>query len=277
MISCNVLWIGKYHQNWENNLHEHNYFQMIGVLNGGGTITIDKNQYTIQKEIIYLIPPQSLHSVYYDEKGTTPLKIIDVKFSVMDTELFNDLIELSQSFRVENFSHFSHMFEKMLSESAAKERYYYNMINVYLYELLVEIIREKLCFTKSRVIDEMEPILKKEIVHGVNVKNLRTYIWENYSNIISLDDLSMLASINKTTLICIFKELYGTTPIQYINRIRLQKSEELLINTNISISEISEMVGFQSIHYFSRYFKQKKRCTPMEFRMRNSESKYYAF
>ena len=276
MKSCNVLWLGKYNQNWENCLHQHNYFQMIGILNGGGIITIDENRYVIQKEMIYLIPPQALHSVHYGDKRTAPLKMIDVKFSVMDTQLFNNLLELSQSFRLENFSRFSYMFEKMLNESAAKEKFYYNMINVYLYELLIGIIREKLCLVESRV-DDVEQVPGNEILHGVNVKNLCTYIYENYSNIISLDDLSMLASINKTTLIRIFKELYGTTPIQYINRIRLQKAEELLVNTNVSISEISEMVGFQSIHYFSRYFKQKKNCTPMEFRMRNRESRYFTF
>ena len=39
MKECSILWFGKYHQNWENDLHQHNYFQMIGILNGSGTVS----------------------------------------------------------------------------------------------------------------------------------------------------------------------------------------------------------------------------------------------
>lgn len=103
------------------------------------------------------------------------------------------------------------------------------------------------------------------------------YIDFNYSRIISLEDLSTLAGVNKTTLISIFKEVYGTTPIRYINRIRLHKAKELLVNTDTSVSEIADLVGFQSIHYFSRFFKAKENCTPMEYRMRNGQSRYFSF
>ena len=99
----------------------------------------------------------------------------------------------------------------------------------------------------------------------------------SFSRIISLEDLSTLAGVNKTTLISIFKEVYGTTPIRYINRIRLRKAKELLVNTDTSVSEIADLVGFQSIHYFSRFFKAKENCTPMEYRMRNGQSRYFSF
>ena len=51
--------------------------------------------------------------------------------------------------------------------------------------------------------------------------------------------------------------MYGTTPIRYINRIRLRKAKELLVNTDTSVSEIADLVGFQSIHYFSRFFQSE--------------------
>ena len=109
------------------------------------------------------------------------------------------------------------------------------------------------------------------------IRDRMQYIDFNYSRIISLEDLSTLAGVNKTTLISIFKEVYGTTPIRYINRIRLRKAKELLVNTDTSVSEIADLVGFQSIHYFSRFFKAKENCTPMEYRMRNGQSRYFNF
>ena len=49
------------------------------------------------------------------------------------------------------------------------------------------------------------------------------------------------------------------------------------MNTDTSVSEIADLVGFQSIHYFSRFFKAKENCTPMEYRMRNGQSRYFSF
>ena len=144
--------------------------------------------------------------------------------------------------------------------------------------VLTGIVREKLIGrVEPDATFEERPQEMVSKFKGVNVEQLMQYVNFNYSNIISLDDLSRLANVNKTTLICIFKELYGTTPIQYINRLRMQKAKELLANTDTSIGEIAELIGFQSIHYFSRYFKLKENCTPVEYRIRNTESKYFTF
>lgn len=278
MKECSILWFGKYHQNWENDLHQHNYFQMVGILNGSGTVSFDDGNVPIAKEKIFLFPPQCLHAVHCDPKASSPLKMIDVKFSVSDPNLFEDLLKVGREFTLNNFNWFSMNFERILKESSAKEKYYYNMINMHLYMVLAGIVREKVLgrFDPEVELEEQPQELVSKF-KGINVEQLMQYVNFNYSNIISLDDLSRLANVNKTTLICIFKELYGTTPIQYINRLRMQKAKELLANTDTSIGEIAELIGFQSIHYFSRYFKLKENCTPVEYRIRNTESKYFTF
>ena len=231
MNECSILWCGKYHQNWENELHCHNYFQMVGILSGSGTVYVDDKPYEIEKEQVFLLCPQQLHAIHCGEKNAAPLKMLDVKFTVA-------------------------------------------IISGYLLELLVRIVRERLG-QPAAVPEEEAP--RVATFKGVDVAALMQYIDFNYSRIISLEDLSTLAGVNKTTLIGIFKEVYGTTPIRYINRIRLRKAKELLVNTDTSVSEIADLVGFQSIHYFSRFFKAKENCTPMEYRMRNGQSRYFSF
>ena len=92
---------------------------------------------------------------------------------------------------------------------------------------------------------------------GLPVSQLLAYINQNFNRIISLDDLTHFAHVSKTTLIDLFKELYGTTPIRYLNN-----------------GEISELVGFQSIHYFSRSFKEREGCTPLCYRKTHQDSRY---
>ncbi len=274
MNECSILWCGKYRQNWENELHCHNYFQMVGILSGSGRFYVEDHSYPIEEEQIYLLAPQQMHAIHRGEKSDAPLHILDVKFTIADPILFEDLERAGSMFRLQQFDWFLRFFDRILTESKRKAPYYYSIINGYLLEILVRIVRERSGIGAE--MPEAEPP-HIEMFKGVDVAALMQYIDFNYSRIICLEDLSTLAGVNKTTLISIFKELYGTTPIRYINRIRLVKARELLVNTDASIGEIAELVGFQSIHYFSRFFKAKENCTPMEYRMRSAQSQYFTF
>jgi len=274
MAECSLLWSGKYHQNWETELHSHIFFQMIGFEGGKGMIRIDDEHYDISSQQGYLIVPQKMHSIICAE-NFEPLKILDLKFSISNPELFEDLITIDGHFDAEFFPRFQHFFNKIIEESAAQRPYYYPLVSEYLHEMLVWLIREKKSGgMQPETFPEPAPVKQYK---GVDIDQLMQYIHFNYSNIISLDDLSVTAKVNKTMLISIFKELYGTTPIRYVNRIRMQKAKELLVNTDTSVGEIAELIGFQSIHYFSRYFRSKENCTPIEYRMRNAKSRYFNY
>ena len=128
--------------------------------------------------------------------------------------------------------------------------------------MLVRIVRERLGQPAAAPEEEAPRVATFK---GVDVAALMQYIDFNYSRIISLEDLSTLAGVNKTTLISIFKEVYGTTPIRYINRIRLRKAKELLVNTDTSVSEIADLVGFSDYKYFIKVFKKYVGCSPVKF------------
>ncbi|MBE6934465.1 MAG: helix-turn-helix transcriptional regulator [Ruminococcaceae bacterium] len=94
------------------------------------------------------------------------------------------------------------------------------------------------------------------------IQAVHQYISKNYHTRITLDSLCFLFGINKTTLCRSFKESYGTTILDYINALRIQEATVLLHKSNSSITEISEILGFSSVHYFCRLFKQHTHCSP---------------
>ncbi len=63
-----------------------------------------------------------------------------------------------------------------------------------------------------------------------------------------------------------FKNYTGLSPRQYCIQLKIMRAKELLASTNLSVKEISYELGFESIHYFSRMFKQKTGKSPTEFR-----------
>ncbi len=68
-----------------------------------------------------------------------------------------------------------------------------------------------------------------------------------------------------------FKKHIGMTSIEYINNYRLEKASALLSSTDKSIMEISLDVGFNSVSYFNKLFKNKYKLTPKEFRIVEKE------
>jgi transcriptional regulator GlxA family with amidase domain len=63
-----------------------------------------------------------------------------------------------------------------------------------------------------------------------------------------------------------FKQYTGIAPVQYQLDLKIRRAREMLVSTDLSIKEISYELGFQSIHYFSRIFKNKTGMAPSEIR-----------
>lgn len=87
-----------------------------------------------------------------------------------------------------------------------------------------------------------------------------------YQESYSLDELALEYDINKFRLVREFAKYYECTPIQYLNKVRIDKAKELLLSTDEKIVEIGQMVGFDNTNHFIRLFKEKTGVTPLTYR-----------
>lgn len=276
MDECTMLWSGIYKQSWENPPHNHIFFQIVGILNGGAIFSINGRDYTAEQGQLLLFKPQELHSLKYNSE-CGPLKVMDIKFSVSDNTLYQNLINHESSFPVTDFHYLKSIFNKIIDESTHCYPYYYTLINCYLYEILIYILRDNLYSSNAPAMPLLSQQQNITVWKGIPMEEFLQYVHVNYSSNITLDDLSRVANINKTTLINIFKDLYNMTPIHYINELRLHKAKDLLATTDISITEIASLVGFQSLHNFCRHFKTKENKTPNEYRTLHKYNSYFTY
>ena len=126
--------------------------------------------------------------------------------------------------------------------------------------VLVHILRDSCLSIKDATVQ----------VKNDEIDQVQEYIAENFHQKISLDELSEFVGINKYYLIRLFKQKTGLSPIDYLIHVRLQEGERLLSQTDITISEISDMVGFHSPSHFSKTFKESNHCTPSQYRKKHS-------
>ena len=93
-----------------------------------------------------------------------------------------------------------------------------------------------------------------------------SYIIDHYDKALSLEIIAAHFYVNKCYLSRIFKEASGFTVNEYINMIRIRRARELLSNTSMSITEVSESVGYETITYFERVFHQYTQTSPSGYR-----------
>jgi YesN/AraC family two-component response regulator len=97
------------------------------------------------------------------------------------------------------------------------------------------------------------------------LSDISSYIAEHYTEKILLDNICFLFGTNKTTLCQSFRREYGITILSYIDQLKLKDAKKMLRKPRLSVTEISEQLGFASIHYFCRYFKKHTGISPKEY------------
>lgn len=97
------------------------------------------------------------------------------------------------------------------------------------------------------------------------------YIHTNYSNKISLEDLTKCSHVNRVSLNRMFQDLCGHTAMGYLLSHRLKVAEELLTHTGMSLNEIARATGFEYDTYFIKQYTAKRGMTPTEFRNTSRE------
>ncbi len=126
---------------------------------------------------------------------------------------------------------------------------------------------ELMSWLKSPIRGFLDLIVDLKKVSNKNVIYKATeYIKTNYSQKISLSDVANYVFISESYLCKIFKSQLNCNFTDYINDIRIQKSKELLYDTNVPIVQISNCTGFGDQSYFTKVFKKKTGISPAEYR-----------
>ena len=95
------------------------------------------------------------------------------------------------------------------------------------------------------------------------------YTLKNYTEPLTLEEMADYLGLNKCYFCQLFKRETGKTYSQFLNELRIEKSKELLENTNLSILDIALTVGYNNQNHYSMAFKKLTGTTPKNYKNRN--------
>ena len=228
---------------------EHHY---IYVLEGGDSIRIGNDAFELAAGSIYLTAPGVSHS--FCSSADRKLLTIELKFILTDPVLRERTKKLPPV--VEDTSGgLRQLLDRILEEAENPGLYRKELMELRLRELLYLLLRvtnEEKAAGETSGEAAMRPVLR--------------YIRDNLHRDITLEDLAEAAHLEKAYFSRKFKAVSGYTPMGYLRTTRLAKARELLQYSDMTVTQVAESLGFQSLHHFSKVFHRFVGCSPTAFK-----------
>lgn len=246
--------------------HYHDEIEILYVHEGALIVSVNGSEITVKKGSVMLLSPRIPHATRFPEGGG--------KYNMLQFRLenylgdninvgkyFNRFIQsASVPYSVFESEALCSVIDKIFEEFKEKKIEYILIIKGLIYNVVALLIREGILPHSN--VTYSEPILK--VLPSIS------YIEEHYSEKITLDEIAAVQRLAPSYFCRLFKKASGTGFVDYLNFVRICKSERMLSHGDRSILEISYELGFSSVSYFNRLFKKYKNCTPSEYRAAQS-------
>lgn len=259
-VYVDFLTINEYPVHWQNAI------EIIYVLKGNIKVTVNNGTYDLEENEIEIINVDEVHKLYSDDKDNRVLIFhIDQYFF---EKYYND---------IENM-----FFYTNTSDEGAQDSEEYDELRTFLSIILCEFVQKN-----DNYDEEIEDNLVKLLYHLINnfhylmyeqeelkdneeqlerYHRIAKYIFNNYNNNITLQDIAEKEFLSTHYLSHEIKYATGSSFTDLINITRVEESIKLLLDSDKSISEISEEVGFSHTRYYNKNFKFYYKMTPLNYR-----------
>lgn len=240
---------------------KHDYYELTFVDRGTLETTIEDTGYIIKEKELMLYGPGQFHTQHISEGQSC--SYITIIFSMVNVtpeapNAENDLL-LNKVFTYDKKIYT--LLKDFVQESSVQIPYLNSLMTCLLQEIIIRLLR---CEFLSR--KEEKPVsLSRQHYQDELLERILSYIDESICEPLTIAEICQKFSISRSSLQLLFKENLDQTPKKYISDLKLEKSCQLIREQKYSISEISLLLGFNSIHYFSRAFTHKYNMAPSEY------------
>lgn len=252
-------------------VHDHHVPELVLVVRGRGVHVTPQGNYELAAGDVFVIPKGGRHG-YRDVDGFGIVNIlVDLdalalpKLDLVEMPGYHALFTVEPGLRqrslhahglrlsLDNMAYADRLAQQMEEETHAGRGGRFAALSL-LMQLIVFLCRE---YSSSN--DEA-------IEATMRLDSVLNHLNRNYAEPTSAEALAKMANMSERTFFRQFQKALGETPVQYLNRIRLEHAADLLTRSDRTIAETGLEVGLPDPSYFTRLFKRTYRLSPREYR-----------
>ncbi|SFN15008.1 AraC-type DNA-binding protein [Algoriella xinjiangensis] len=247
-------------------VHNHNYYHLVYFTEGSGEHLIDFEKFPVKTGMMYFMKPGQVHQWYFKEKydgfvvnfSSNFFDWIGInssllqKFSFLQSIKITDhVIELNKELQ----AIISPLFENIINENLLNDQFTNLKIGSQLLELFILI--ERNYFADSNAVNDYKSVL---------LNNFQSLIDQHFKVKKLPKDYAEMLYITPNHLNALCKDLGGISAGELIRSRVVLEAKRLLVNKELSVSEIAYELNFQDASYFVKFFKKYTNFTPEQFR-----------
>lgn len=233
--------------------------ELVLIVGGKGLVGIEDKEYDVKKGMLFYFNPGLEHFLETDKED--PMHFYGVHFDfahliINESSCWNvregECLPIELVTQINNSYILVDIFKKL-------NTYWKNKLPGY--QLICRALLQQFIF------EVLEDSRAKKFNHSTytRIEKIVDYIHRNFQEKITLEELSELSELTPTYLSKIFRKITGYTIIGFINRLKVDKAKELIIEGNNKIKEIAHLSGFEDEFYFSRVFKKLEGVSPSNY------------
>ncbi len=249
-------------------IHWHNSIEILYVLRGSINVNVDADSFEVLEREMEIINVDEAHRIYSDEDNRVLIFNIDPYFFEKYYKDINNIFFYTSSTDDgaqdgEEYDLLRNFLAKLLCEAVQKLDDYDKEIESILIDLLYHLINNfhYLTYEKEELKEKTEQLAR---YHRIS-----KYIFNNYDSNITLQEIAKKEFLSPHYLSHEIKYATGNSFTDLVNQTRVEESVKLLLDSDLSISDISDEVGFSHVRYLNKNFKNYYGCTPLQYRKKN--------
>lgn len=262
----------EYSKNYEFHGESHDFWEFVYVDKGKMLIRAEDKWLKMESGQIIFHKPNEYHNVKAD--GIIAPNTVIVAFECKSRAMSffkNKLLNVNDEQRHILSSivrEATKSFSSPMGDPFLKKLDRYDEEQLFASEQMLKILLEQflIMLYRTNIVNKVKKtsIIKENLENDI-VAEIKSYLNENIKNKITLDDVAKFANMSKTNLKETFKKRTGKGVISYFRELKIEHAKNLIREDSYNFTQIAEILGYDSIHYFSRQFKSITQMTPGEY------------
>jgi AraC-like DNA-binding protein/mannose-6-phosphate isomerase-like protein (cupin superfamily) len=248
--------------------HRHDFYEVLFLTNGSGIHIIDNDEYYIHPPSVFFLSPGQAHKLELSHDIEGFIFLFTSEFYLLHQSNKNRLLEYPFFFSVEqknpplllknkdNINFLRTLFTRGCEEMRQR---------THRSEEIAHAILDLILLTCDKLYPDRHRTLNSGKGHEL-AKKFLYLIEENYQKNLRVNDYADMLAITPNHLTQIVKQVTGKTSIELLQDKLIVEVKRLLLHTNMTVSEIAELMNFPDQSYFTKYFKKITGATPLQYR-----------